>query len=50
LKEIQDNKNIVSVSRMARSRSALIDFPIVLILIVLTASLEWFLRKYYASY
>lgn len=50
LKEIQDNKNIVSVSRMERSRSALIDFPIVLIFIVLTVSLEWFLRKYYASY
>ncbi|MBR5434036.1 MAG: hypothetical protein IK117_06350 [Bacteroidales bacterium] len=50
LQEIQHNQNIVSVSRTARSRNALIDFPIVLILIVLTASLEWFLRKYYASY
>ncbi len=50
LQEIQSNKNIVSVAHTTKNRNLAVDLPLILIIIVLSASVEWFLRKYYATY
>lgn len=50
LDTISANRNIVSVAHSSRNRSLLIDIPFVLIVLLISASLEWFLRKYYATY
>ncbi|MCQ2958836.1 MAG: hypothetical protein MJ198_01425 [Bacteroidales bacterium] len=50
LQEIRRNRNIVAVSHTTKNRSLMIDLPFVLILILSIVSIEWFLRKYYATY
>ncbi len=50
VKELQENKNIVSVAHSIRSRNLFVDLPLILIIILLSISAEWFLRKYYATY
>ncbi len=47
---IQSNQNIVAVSHTMRNRSLVLDLPLILIIIIVTASAEWFFRKYYATY
>ena len=48
--DLQENKNIVSVAHSIRSRNLFVDLPLILIIILLSISAEWFLRKYYATY
>lgn len=48
--EIQNNPNIVAVSHMTRNRTAAVDIPLILIFVIVAAAVEWFLRKYYATY
>lgn len=50
VKDLQENKNIVSVAHSIRSRNLFIDLALILIIILLSISAEWFLRKYYATY
>lgn len=49
-KIIFENKNIVAVSHIEKKRNLALDLPIILIIILLSASVEWFLRKFYATY
>ncbi len=47
---IRENQNIVSVSHTTNARSLLFDLPLILLLVIVSASAEWFLRKFYATY
>lgn len=47
---IQDNKDIVPISHLTQQRTGFIDSMIILILLILFAGAEWFLRKFYGSY
>lgn len=48
--EIKNNTDIVSIAKTTKTRSLLLDLPLILTLIILAASTEWFFRKYYATY
>lgn len=48
--EIVENQNIVPISHFLKKRRLVVDLPLILLWLVLMASAEWFLRKYYASY
>ncbi len=50
LQHIQNNTNIVAVSHTKKERNSMLNMPLLLLIILLAASAEWFLRKYYASY
>lgn len=50
LQHIQTNSNIVAVSHTKKERNNMLNMPLILLIILLAASAEWFLRKYYATY
>lgn len=50
LHEIQNNSEIAAVAKYTKTRSLLLDLPLILIIIIIAASAEWFFRKYYATY